>query len=142
MPLFRSRHLALNSPLGHIFTRPHTSLPKSPDTQNSRWLQSLFPPTATLAFAKLRRTQSLARPTIRAAFSQIYHISISSLYSQPFLRDLQHKKQTQYAMLQIKTILKHISTSYILKLLSFIYPISISEEFNVNTHTHVTTIPR
>ena len=55
--------------------------------------------------------------------SQLYHISISSPYSQSFLRNLQHKKQTQYSMLQIKTILKNTfqqSASYF-----FIIPLYI-----------------
>ena len=44
MLLFRSRHLALNSPLGH-FNGDNAHSP--PDAQNSRWLQSSFPTTAT-----------------------------------------------------------------------------------------------
>ena len=51
--------------------------------------------------------------------------------------------QTLYSMLQIKTIPKNISTSYILELLSFIYLTTISDgvthlvrkQLNVNT-TH------
>ena len=67
--LFRSRHLALISPLGHFNGDNARLSPNPPDAQNWRWLQSLFPPTANKTFAKLRRTPSLARLTIRAAFS-------------------------------------------------------------------------
>ena len=60
--LFRSRHLALISPLDH-FNGDNARLSLNPpDTQNSRWLQSLFPSTVNKTFAKLRRTQFLARP--------------------------------------------------------------------------------
>ena len=57
--------------------------------------------------------------------------------------------QTQYSMLQIRTIPKNISTSYILKLLSFIYLTTISELLyklseettqRKHTHTHVTIL--
>ena len=79
MPLFRSRHLALNSPLGHFIGDNAPLSPNPPDTQNSRWLQSSFPPTASMAFAKLRRTQSLARLTTRAAFSTLSYLHFVSL---------------------------------------------------------------
>ena len=100
-----------------------------------------------MAFAKLQRTQSLARPKIRTA-SQLSHNSILSPYSQSFLRDLQHKKQPQYSMLQIKTIHKNtfrLSASYF-----FILPLYTSQQLarnlinlarkqhNVNKHTHIT----
>ena len=44
-----------------------------------RWLQSLFPSTPIKTFAKLRRTQSLARPTTRAAFSTLSYLHFVSL---------------------------------------------------------------
>ena len=100
----------------------HTSPQNPPDTQNSGWLQSSFPPTANMAFAKLRRTQSLACPTTRTAFSTLSYLHFVS-YSQSFLRDLQHIKQTQFSMLQIKTIPKNtfrLSTLYFLNLLLYI----------------------
>ena len=65
MPLFRSRHLALISSLGHLngdnthlFTRC-TKLMVTPKFISSN---------GNMAFAKLRRTQYPARPTIRTAF--------------------------------------------------------------------------
>ena len=65
MPLFRSQHLALNSPLGYFngdnarLSNRRTKLTVTPKFISSN---------SNMAFAKLRRTQSLARPTIRAAF--------------------------------------------------------------------------
>ena len=65
MPLFRSRHLALNLPLSHFngdnarLSTRHTKLTVTPKFISSN---------GNMAFAKLRRTQSLARPTTRAAF--------------------------------------------------------------------------
>ena len=61
-------------------------LPNLPDAQKPRWLQSSFSSNCNIAFAKLQRTQSLARPTTHAAISTFStsHNSISSQYSQPF----------------------------------------------------------
>ena len=86
--------------------------PNPPDTQNSRWLQSLFPSTANKTFAKLRQTQSLARPTIRVAFSTFSLPHFVSILT-TFPTRLAAQTQTLYSMLQIKTIPKNISTSYI-----------------------------
>ena len=47
MLLFRSRHLALNSPLGHFNGDNARLLPNLPDTQKPQWLQSSFPSTET-----------------------------------------------------------------------------------------------
>ena len=83
-----------------------------------------IPPT-NMAFVKLQRTQSLTRPTTHAAISTFStsHNSISSPYSQSNSpRVLQHQKQTQYSMLQIKTILKtpfdyrHLTSTFYLYL--------------------------
>ena len=65
MPLFCSRHLALNSPLGHFngdnacLSTRHTKLTVTPKFISS---------DSSMAFAKVQRTQSLACPTTRAAF--------------------------------------------------------------------------
>ena len=65
MPLFRSRHLALISPLGHFngdnarFSTRRTKL-----TVTAKFISS----NGNMVFAKLRRTQSLARPTIRTTY--------------------------------------------------------------------------
>ena len=127
MPLFRSRHLALNSPLGH-FNGDNTRLSTRPTklTVTPKFISS----SGNMAFAKLRRTQSLARPTTRAVFSTLSYLHFVSILT-AFLRDLQHKKQTQYSMLQIKTIPKHISTISILQ--SFLY--YLTNKLNVNTYT-------
>ena len=104
--LFRSRHLALISPPGHFNGNNARLSPNPPDTQNSRWFQSLFPPTANKTFAKLRQTQSLARPTIRAAFSTLSYLHFVSLLT-TFPTRLAAQTQTKYSMLQIKTISKN-----------------------------------
>ena len=125
----------------------HASPQNPPNTQNSRWLQSLFPPTANMAFAKLRRTQSHARPTIRAAFLN-FLIPPFRLFTHNLSTRLTAQKQTKYSMLQIKTIPKNISTSTSWTF-SFIYQTTISEgsyklseETTQRKHKHVTTIPR
>ena len=86
MLLFRSWHLAINSPLGHFngdqltpspqFTR-HTKTTVTPKFNSSN---------CNMAFVKLQRTQSLARPTTHVAITTFStsHNSISSHYSQPF----------------------------------------------------------
>ena len=63
-----SRHLALNSPLGH-FNGDNARL--SPNTRHTKLTVTpkFISFNGNMASAKLRRTQSLARPTIRAAFS-------------------------------------------------------------------------
>ena len=63
-----------------------------------------------MSFVKMQRTQSLTRPTTHSAISTFStsHNSISSQYLQAYsLRVLQHQKQTQYSMLQIKPIHKN-----------------------------------
>ena len=65
MPLFRSRHLALNSPLGHFNgDNARLSTRRTKLTVTPKFIST----NGNMAFAKLRRTQSLTRPTIRAAF--------------------------------------------------------------------------
>ena len=133
--IFRSRHLALNSPLGHFngdnarLSTRHTKLTVTPKFISSN---------GNMAFAKLRHASRYA------LFSQLYHISISSPYSQTFLRDLQHKKQTQYSMLQIKTIPKNtfrLSASYFL-IPPFISHNLARKQLNVNTPTRYKYFPR
>ena len=90
--------LALNSPLDH-FNGDNTRL----STRRTKTMVTL-------------KKQSLTRPTTHAAISNFStsHNSISSQYSQPFT-SLAAQKQTQYSMLQIKTLFqKYISTFAIL----------------------------
>ena len=132
MPLFRSRYLALNLPLGHFNgDNARLSTRRTKLTVTPRFISS----SGNMAFVKLRRTQFLACPTTRTVFSALSYLHFVSILT-AFLRDLQHKKQTQYSMLQIKTILKNtfrLSASYF----HFSQP---SEE--VTKHKHVTTSPR
>ena len=122
MPLFRYQHLALNSLLVH-FNGDNARL----STRSTKLTVTLklISSNGNMAFAKLRRTQSLPRPTTHAAISTFStsHKSISSPY-----RLLTHnlstspaaQTQTTFSMLQIKTILKNTfrpSASYF-----FIFP--------------------
>ena len=74
-----SRHLALNSPLGH-FNGDNAHSPQIPDTRNSRWLQSSIPPTATwlsLNYSE-HNPSHVRRHTLPSQTSQPSHKSISS----------------------------------------------------------------
>ena len=103
--LFRSRHLALNSPLGHFNGDNARLFPNPPVTQISWWLQSSFPPTANMAFAKLRRnTIPRTSHDTRCFLNSI--ISPFRLLLTTFPTRLAAQTQTTYSMLQIKTILK------------------------------------
>ena len=65
MPLFRSRHLVLNSPLDHFNgDNARLSTRRTKTTVTAKYNSS----NCNMAFAKLQRTQSLACPTISAAF--------------------------------------------------------------------------
>ena len=65
MPYFRSRHLALISLLGHLNgDNARLSTRRTKLTVTPKFISF----NGNIAFAKLRRTQSLARPTIHAAF--------------------------------------------------------------------------
>ena len=64
-----SRRLALNSPLGH-FNGDNAQIFKSSNTRHTKLTVTpkLISSNGNMAFAKLRRTQSIARSTIHAAF--------------------------------------------------------------------------
>ena len=103
MLLFRSRHLALNSPLGH-FNRDNLRLsPKSTRHTKLTVTPRFISSNGNMAFAKLRRTESIARPTTRAVFSTLSYLHFVSLLT----TRLAAQKQTKYSMLQIKAILKN-----------------------------------
>ena len=114
-----------------------------PYAQNSRWLQSSFPPTATWLLLNYSE-HNPSHVQRHALSSQLYHISISSPYSQSLQRDLEHRKRTQYSMLQIKTILKNTFRLHTSWTFSFIYPVSFSEgltnlarkQINIKSHAH------
>ena len=109
----------------------HTLFPKNTRHAKLTVTPKFNSSNGNMAFAKLRRTQSLDDTRchlnlLNLLINPFRLLTIS--YSQSFLRDLQHKKQTKYSMLQIKAIPQNISTIGILLLrLSFIYPISFSE---------------
>ena len=103
MALFRSRHLAINSPLGHFNGDQFTLSTRHTKTTVTPKFNSY---NGNMAFAKLRRTQSLARPTIRAAFLN-FLITPFRLYTHNLSTSLAAQTQTTFSMLQIKTILKN-----------------------------------
>ena len=96
--------LALNSPLGH-FNGDHACL----STRHTKTMVTLKfnSYNCNMSFVKIQRTQSLTRPTTHAAILTFStsHNAISSLYSQSnSARVLQRQKQTQYSMLENKTL--------------------------------------
>ena len=121
-----SRHLALKSPLGHFngdnaLSTRRTKLHGDSKVQFLQRQHGFRKTTANIIPRTSDDTPLPSQP------SQPSHESISSPYRlhthNLSLRDLQHKKQTQYSMLQIKTIPKNtfrLSASYFI-ILSFIY---------------------
>ena len=137
MPLFRSRYRAFNSPQGHFngdnarFSTRRTKLTVTPKFISSN---------GNMAFAKLQRTQSLARPTTRAAFLNFLITPFRLLTHKLSYETCSTKKQTQYSLLQIKTILKtHSDYRHLTSSSSFHFSQSSKE---VTKHKHVTTLPR
>ena len=142
--LFLSRHLALISPLGH-FNGDNAHLSPNHQTHKTQGDSKVYflqrPTRLSLNYGE----HNPSHVQRYALLFQLSHDSISSPYS---LRDLQHKQQPIYSMLQIITIPKNISTSTSWTF-SFIYLTTISEgktRLSEGTtqrkHTHVTTIPR
>ena len=121
------RHLALNSPLGH-FNGDNAQSPQIPDTRNSRWLQSSIPPTATwlsLNYGE-HNPSHVRRHTLPSQPSQLL-ITPFRLYTNNLSTSLAAQTQTQYFVLQIKTILKNTFPTNGIFIFSFIYPTSFSE---------------
>ena len=134
MLLFRSRHLALNSPLGHFNGDQRTSLHQTHETHGD--IQSLFPPTATwLSLNYGEHNPSHVRR----------HALPFSLYSQPFHESCSRNTNYIFHAANKNHSKKHISTSYILNLLLYIPNYNkrgnytLSEETTQRTHKHVTT---
>ena len=131
-------------PLGH-FNRESNTLPKY-QTRNSRWHPKFNSYNCNMSFIKMQQTQSLTHPTTHAVISTFstHHNAISSQYSP---RVLQHQKQTQYSMLQIKTLSLNtfrLSPSYyFIILLLFLTNLArglttLSKETTQHKHTYVT----
>ena len=105
-----------------------------PDAQNSRWLQSSSPSTATwLSLNYGENTPSHDR-RYALPFSTLSYLHFVSLLT----TRLAAQTQTTFSMLQIKTIHKNtfrLSASYffILSLL----PYKLSEETTQRKHTHI-----
>ena len=117
-------------------TLMETTHASPPDAQNSRWLQSSFPPTATwlsLNYGE-HNPSHVRRHTLLLNFLITPFRLLTDNIS---LRDLQHKQQPKFSMLQIKTILKthfdyrHLTSS------SFLYYLTnlARKQLNVNTQT-------
>ena len=116
MPYFRSRHLALISPLGHFNGDNARLSPKIRQTHKIHGDSKVY-------FLQRQTWLSLNYSEYNPSHvprhtppSQLCHIFISFPYSQSFLRDLQHKMQTQYSMLQILKNTFRLSASYFITL--------------------------
>ena len=85
--LFRSRNLAINSPLGHFNKDNADSPPQKYQTHETHGdIQSSIPPTTkwpSLKYSK-QNPSHVRRQTLPSQPSQLPHNSISSQYSQPF----------------------------------------------------------
>ena len=150
MPLFRSRHLALNSSLGH-FNGDNAHSPQIPDTWNSQWLQSSFPPTATwLSLNYVKHNPSHVRWQ-RAAFLNFlitpFRLSYSQLSYETCSTNTNYIFHAANKNYSLKTHFdyRHLTSSSF----SFIYPTSFSEGITnlarkqqQRQHTYVTTYPR
>ena len=117
--LFRFRHLALISPLGH-FNGDNARLSINHQTHKTHGDSKVYFLQRQTRLSLNYGEHNPSHVPRYALLSQLYHISISSLIHNLFRRDLQHKQQPKYSMLQIKTIHKNVSTSYILNLLLYI----------------------
>ena len=100
-----SRHLALNSPLGH-FNGGNAHSHQIPDTRNSRWLQSSFPPTATWLLLNYGEHNPSHVRRYALPFSTLSYLHFVS----PLTTRFAAQTQTTFSMLQLKTIPKNIST--------------------------------
>ena len=93
--LFRSRHLALISPLGH-FHGDNACLSPNHQTHKTHGDSKVY---FLQRQSRLSLNYSKHNPSHVQLYvlpSQLSHNSISSLYSQPFLRDLQHKRKLHF----------------------------------------------
>ena len=118
MPLFRSQHLALNSPLSYFNgDNARLSTRRTKLTVTPKFISS----NGNMAFAKLWRTQSLTCPTTCAAFL--------NLLITPFCLLTHYETcSTNANYILNKNYSKNILTIGILLLHpSFIYPISFSK---------------
>ena len=106
MLLFHSRHLAINSPLGHFNgDNAYSPPPKYQTHETHSDIQSSFTPTATwLSLTYNEHNPSHVRR--HALPSQPSQLLITQFHLNTFPQVLQHQKQTQYSMLQTKPIPK------------------------------------
>ena len=90
--LIPPRHLALTSPLGNIFWRHSRFSPKQPETQTHGDSKVYFLQWQTWLLLNYSK-HNPSHVQWYTLLSQLYHISISSLYIFPFPRGLQYKYQ-------------------------------------------------
>ena len=105
--LFRKRQLALNSPLGHF--NGDQRMPSPQVTRHTKLhgdIQSSIPTTATCLSSKCNEhnPSHVRRHTLPSQPSQL----LITQFCLNTARVLQHQKQTQYSMLQIKTLSSNI----------------------------------
>ena len=117
MLLFRSRHLAIYSPLGQFNGDNAYSPPQKYQTHETHGdIQSSFTPTATWLLLNYseHNPSHVWRHALPSQPSQLL-ITQFRLNTHNLSWVLQHQKQTQYSMLQIKPIPKNtfrLSASY------------------------------
>ena len=104
------RHLA-TSPLGNIFWRHSRFSPKQPESQNSRWLQRLFPQTANMT---LLHTANIIPRTSKDTRCFLYSLITPFRLFTSFLS---HEACSTNANAAIKNYHKNILTSWNFSLL-------------------------
>ena len=123
MLLFRSRHLAINSPLGHFNgDNAYSPLPKYHTHKTHGDIQGSFPPTATCLSLNYNEhnLSHVRRHALPSQPSQLPHNSISSLHSQPFHKSC--STNTNYIFHAAnKTYSYNISTIGILIFIIYLY---------------------
>ena len=117
---------------GQQFLETFMLLPQTTRNTNSRWLQSLFPPTANMTFATYCEHTSLTCPTIHTAISIL---SLLHFISTSFLsHEACSTNANSIFHAFIKNYHKNISTSYFSLL--FLYFSQLSEEITQRKYTH------
>ena len=93
--LFRSRHLALISTLGH-FNGDNARLSPNHQTHKSQGNSKVYFLQRQTRLSLNYSEHNLSHVRRYALPSQLFHNPTSSLYSQPFLRDSQHKHKLHF----------------------------------------------
>ena len=129
------RHLVLISPLGHIFTRPHTSL------RNNQKHKLTVTPKFISSNGKHDFRYILRTYFPRTSNNTRCYLNFLITPFRLFTSFLPTRLAAQTQTLYFHAAIKNISTAYILNLLIYLL-LKLSEETTQRKHTHVTTFPR